>query len=86
MERQERENFSISQPPEDILSGSNLSEPEPSSRARKNKKKRNAKKAKKAKGDVNAITSGSPSAVPSATAGPLQLEVRLGPYLELCFR
>ncbi|KAN0114652.1 hypothetical protein V8E51_004196 [Hyaloscypha variabilis] len=77
MERQERENFSISQPPEDILSGSNLSEPEPSSRARKNKKKRNAKKAKKAKkakGDVNAITSGSPSAVPSATTGPPQLE------------
>jgi hypothetical protein len=42
-------NFPISKPPADNLSGSSLSEPEPSSRARKNKKKRNAKKAKKAK-------------------------------------
>ncbi|PMD34248.1 hypothetical protein L207DRAFT_638785 [Hyaloscypha variabilis F] len=74
MERQEDKNFPISKAPADNVSGSSLSEPEASSRARKNKKKRDAKKAKKSKGSDNGTTSSSPSATPSAAASPPQIK------------
>jgi hypothetical protein len=64
---------------QDIPSGNNLSEPETSSQAKKNrnKKKRNAKKSKKSKSGDNTTIPASPSATPSPAAGGQQTQANL---------